>query len=99
MDASFGVGYAYQFDDDFTIGANVNYLTSKIDNYTSSMHFCNAGVTYHNEQSKETVALVFRNFGYQIKSYNGTKEQLPFEQISVTPEFCQIFFGLHHYLS
>ena len=36
MDASFGVGYAYQFDDDFTIGANVNYLTSKIDNYTSS---------------------------------------------------------------
>ena len=43
MDASFGVGYAYQFDDDFTIGANVNYLTSKIDNYTSSVISADAG--------------------------------------------------------
>ncbi|MFN8363225.1 MAG: hypothetical protein U0T85_06365 [Cloacibacterium normanense] len=49
MDASFGVGYAaYQFDDDFTIGANVP-LDFKIDNYTLLPFLQNAGVTYHNE--------------------------------------------------
>ena len=100
MDASFGVGYAYQFDDDFTIGANVNYLTSKIDNYTSSAISANAGVTYHNEQSKETVALVFRNFGYQIKSYNGTKEQLPFRAdigyTRILPEFPLAYTITYH---
>jgi hypothetical protein len=38
----------------------------------------NAGVTYHNKQSNETIALVFRNFGYQFKSYNGIRENVAF---------------------
>ena len=91
----------YQFDDDFTIGANVNYLTSKIDNYTSSAISANAGVTYHNEQSKETVALGFQKFwlSNQILQRE-TKEQLPFRaDIGYTRIFARISFGLHHYLS
>lgn len=78
MDASAGIGYAYQFEDDWTIGANVNYVTSKIDNYTSSAITATAGVTYYFDKSNETLALVFRNFGYQIKPYNGVREKLPF---------------------
>ncbi len=78
MDASIGLGYAFQFEDDFTIGANVNYITSKIDNYSSAAISANAGVTYHNEETKETVALVFRNFGYQFQPYNGVREKMPF---------------------
>lgn len=78
MDASVGIGYAYQFEDDFTIGINGNFVTSKIDTYTSSAVTATAGVTYHFDKSNETLALVFRNFGYQIKAYNGIKEKLPF---------------------
>ena len=51
MDASIGVGYAFQFEEDFTIGANVNYITSKIDNYSSAAISANAGVTYHNAET------------------------------------------------
>ncbi|RKE79146.1 hypothetical protein BXY58_3413 [Epilithonimonas arachidiradicis] len=78
MDASVGLGYAYQFEDDWTIGANINYVTSKIDTYSSSAVTATAGVTYYFDKSNETLALVFRNFGYQIKPYNGVRERLPF---------------------
>lgn len=77
MDASVGLGYAYQFEDDWTIGFNANFVTSKIDTYASSAVTANAGVTYHFEKSNETLSLVVRNFGYQIKPYNGVREKLP----------------------
>ncbi|MNK29686.1 hypothetical protein D3C87_480860 [compost metagenome] len=78
MDASIGLGYAYQFEDNFTIGANVNYITSKIDTYSSSAIAASAGVTYYFDKTNETLALVFRNFGYQFQPYNGVREKLPF---------------------
>ncbi len=78
MDASVGLSYAYQFDEDFTIAASTNFVTSKIDSYTSMAVVANAGVTYHNAESRETLALVFRNFGYQFKSFNGTRENVAF---------------------
>ena len=78
IDASIGAGYAYQFEDNWTIGANLNFVTSKIDTYTSSAISANAGVTYYNEKSKETLSIVARNFGYQIKPFNGVRENLPF---------------------
>lgn len=78
MDASVGVGYAYQFEDNWTIGINGNFVTSKIDTYTSSAVTATAGVTYYFDKTNETLALVFRNFGYQIKPYNGVRERLPF---------------------
>lgn len=100
MDASFGLGYAYQFDEDFTIGANINYITSKIDNFTSSAVYANGGVTYHDALNKETIALVFRNFGYQLKSYNGVKEQLPFRAdigyTRILPEFPLAYTLTYH---
>lgn len=78
MDASIGLGYAYQLEEDWTIGANVNYITSKIDTYTSMAISGNIGVTYYNERNKETLSLVARNLGYQFKSFNGFREDLPF---------------------
>ena len=78
MDASLGMGYAYQFEDNWTIGGNLNFVTSKIDTYSSMAISANAGVTYHFEKSKETLSLVARNFGYQIRPYNGVRERLPF---------------------
>ena len=47
-------------------------------NYSSAAISANAGVTYHNAETKETVALVFKNFGYQFQPYNGVREKMPF---------------------
>lgn len=77
-DVAVGGGYAYQFEEDWTIGGGINFITSKIDTYTSSALAGNLGVTYHNKKSKEVASLVFRNFGYQFKSFNGERENLPF---------------------
>ncbi len=78
MDASIGASYAYQFDEDWTIAGGANFITSKIDNFTSMAVVGTAGVTYHNKQSNETIALVFRNFGYQFKPFNGVRENVAF---------------------
>ena len=76
-DAAVGVGYAYQFEDDFTVGGSLNFVTSKIDNYSSMAVAASGSVTYHLKKRKETLSLVARNFGYQFKTYNGTRERLP----------------------
>ncbi len=78
MDASFGLGYAYQFEDEWTIGGNISLVTSKIDSYTSMAVSGSAGVTYYFERTNETLSIVARNFGYQIRPFNGVREKLPF---------------------
>lgn len=77
-DVAVGGGYAYQFEEDWTIGGGLNFITSKIDTYTSSALAGNLGVTYHNKKNKEVASVVIRNFGYQFKSFNGVRENLPF---------------------
>lgn len=77
-DAALGVSYAYQFEENWTVGGTASFVTSKIDNYSSMAVAGSAGVTYHINESKEVVSLVARNFGYQFKTFNGTREQLPF---------------------
>lgn len=78
MDASIGLSYAYQFDEDWTVAGSASFITSKIDTYTSMAVIGSAGITYHNKLSNETLALVFRNFGYQFKTYNGLREDVAF---------------------
>lgn len=78
FDSTLGIGYAYNFEKEWTIGANVKYINSQIDTFTSMAIAGDIGVTYHWEESKETVSLVARNFGYQFKTFNGNRESLPF---------------------
>ena len=78
IDATIGAGYALQFEDNWTIGMNLNYITSKIDTFTSMAIGASGGITYFNDKSNETVSLLFRNFGYQFKPFNGVRETLPF---------------------
>lgn len=77
-DAMLGISYAYQFEDDWTIGGTASLITSKIDTYHSMAVAGAAAVTYHFKKNKETLSLVARNFGYQLKTYNGEQERLPF---------------------
>ena len=78
IDATIGAGYALQFEENWTIGMNLNFITSKIDTFTSMAVGASGGVTYHSDKSNETVSVLFRNFGYQFKPFNGVRETLPF---------------------
>lgn len=76
-DGAIGIGYAYQFEDNWTVGGSVGFVTSRIDHFTSMALAGSGAVTYHIDESKETVSLVARNFGYQFRTYNGERERLP----------------------
>lgn len=77
IDASLGVGYAYQFEEEWTVGGNLNLISSKIDHYHSMAIAGSIAVAYHRKQSKETASFLVRNLGYQFKTYNGQRESLP----------------------
>ena len=77
-DVALGLNYAYQFEDNWTIGATAQFISSKIDTYTSMAISGSAGITYHFDKEKETISIIARNFGYQMKTYNGERELLPF---------------------
>lgn len=78
LDATAGFAYAYQFDPYFNIGGNIALITSKIDTYNSSAVAATAAMSYIDDESGNYIALTARNFGYQLKTYNGTRERLPF---------------------
>ena len=77
-DVAIGAGYAYQFEEDWTIGGGLNFITSKLTTILLPPSQEQRGITYHNKKNKEVLSLVMRNFGFQLKSFNGTRENLPF---------------------
>lgn len=78
-DTALGMGYAYHFEDNWTIGGSIHFISSKIDNYTSMALAGTGTITYYTDDEKRTsVSLVARNFGHQLKTYNGIHEPLPF---------------------
>ncbi len=79
-DLAFSLGYAYNiFKTDFFIGANVKLINSVIDNYSSFGIGADIGILYFNETSPYSLTLVVRNLGYQVTTFDETKEDLPFE--------------------
>lgn len=90
-DALAGIGYAYQFEEDWTIGGSVNFITSKIDNYTSMAVAGTGAITYSVKEWQSSISLVARNFGYQFKTYDGKRERLPLRvdlgYTQILPEF------------
>ncbi len=78
-DIAFSVGYAYTIPKTFFfVGANLKYIYSSIENYTSSGIAGDIGLMYANPTKPYSITLVARNIGLQITSFNGVREKLPF---------------------
>ncbi len=71
-------GYAYRLGKFFRIGANLKYVFSQLAEYKSSGLGGDFGILFSNRSGSE-LSLVLRNFGFQISTYNGTRESFPFE--------------------
>ncbi len=77
-DIALTIGYAYKIpNSDFTIGLNTKLINSSIANFSSFGIAADLGISYFNQNKSYSFALVIRNFGAQVKSFNGTNEKLP----------------------
>jgi hypothetical protein len=62
-----------------TAGVNLKPIFSSFEQYSSLGIALDLGVTYHNPGTLTTVGLVAKNMGFQITTYTGVREKLPFE--------------------
>lgn len=83
IDAQAGLSYAYRFEENFSIGGNISFITSRIDTFTSQAIAGNLAVSYFIEEDilgdsrDQNLSLVFRNLGTQLKTFDGLRERLP----------------------
>jgi len=74
------LGYAYHIPQSkWQVGLSTKFIFSSLESYTSTGWAFDAGVLYKNPETGIVTALVARNFGWQLSTYQGTKESLPFE--------------------
>ncbi|WP_053992998.1 type IX secretion system protein PorQ [Mangrovimonas sp. TPBH4] len=79
-EAAISFGYARQIGySDFYFGANVKFITSKLEQYNSIGAAVDLGVIYIDEDLGFHAALTVRNAGAQLKTYAGQNENLPLE--------------------
>ncbi|AOW15958.1 penicillin-binding protein [Polaribacter vadi] len=79
-DLAISVGYALNLPwTNFFFGANVKLINSNIQNFTSFGVAADFGILYNSPYKPYSFTLVARNAGAQIKSFNGTNEELPFK--------------------
>ncbi|WMI67507.1 type IX secretion system protein PorQ [Mangrovimonas sp. YM274] len=79
-EAAISFGYARQIGySDFYFGANVKFITSKLEQYNSIGAAVDLGVIYIDEDLGFNAAITVRNAGAQLKTYAGQNENLPLE--------------------
>ncbi len=79
-ESAFILGYAYQIPkSSWKIGINTKFIYSSFESFSSSGIATDIGFLYDNKKQGLQTALVFKNIGTQITTYQGTREKLPFE--------------------
>lgn len=74
------IGYAYKIPKSyFNLGVNLKYISSSIENYTSSGVAFDIGITYFNDIKPYIFSAIIRNVGYQLSMYDEQRESLPLE--------------------
>lgn len=80
QEAALSLGYAYNIPyTDFHIGANIKFISSRLEEFTSLGGAVDLGFIYNYEKWDLNVAAVVRNLGFQFTTFAGVNEQLPLE--------------------
>jgi len=101
-DYAFNLIYAKALLPNLQMGVNLKFLYSDYYKYYSSGLALDAGLTYHNDDKKRSLALVVKNFGTQIKPYREENyEELPLDvQIGFSQRLnhapFRFLISLHH---
>ena len=75
--ATFGAGK--QIDTNWRVGANVKLLYSALEKYYSFGLGVDVAATYYNPEKRFTAVWILKNAGYQLKTFNDERENLPIE--------------------
>jgi hypothetical protein len=87
------LGAARPLTDRISLGLNIRFGFSTFDVYKSSALAADAGLMYADTARRFTTALVLRNAGAQLSTYNEVRESLPFDlQIGITKRFRHLPF-------
>lgn len=79
-EGALSLGYAYNVPwTDLYVGANVKFISSALESYSSFGVASDIGLLYIDEKNDINFGLSLRNIGYQIKPYESNREKLPFE--------------------
>ena len=73
------VGGARQLSDRLSLGLNFKWAASTLDVYNAHALAADAGLLYADTARRYSIGLVLRNAGAQINTYNGVREDLPFD--------------------
>ena len=76
---SIQAGYGRQFDSMFSGGANLKFIYSRMYDYYSSGLAADLAFNYNRKHKNFSASVLVKNMGVQLKSYNGNREDLPFE--------------------
>ena len=77
-DYSGQIGWGYAANRYFSVGVNVKFIYSHLEQYTSTGIACDFGVTYAADSASGfTASLLARNIGLQLKKYNENGEREP----------------------
>lgn len=92
-ETAFTLGAARPLTDRLSLGLNLRLGLSTLDIYKSSALVADAGLMYADTARKWTIAIVLRNAGAQMSTYNGIREDLPFDaQIGITKQLRHLPF-------
>ncbi|MGO3707702.1 MAG: type IX secretion system protein PorQ [Mesonia hippocampi] len=79
-EAAISFGYAYNIPwSNFYIGANLKFISSKLESYSSIGIATDLGITYYYEDWDLVISAVVRNAGTQLTPYHETYEKLPLD--------------------
>jgi hypothetical protein len=80
QDLGFVIGAARPLSEHWSIGLNLKYLHSALEQYASSAISSDAGAIYQNKAKRFSFGIIAKNAGAQLSSYAGeAKGRLPFE--------------------
>lgn len=94
---AFILGWGYQIDSSFSVGANLKPIYSDLYLYNSLGIASDLSATYTNRTNGFTAALLVKNIGTQLTTYvdGGEREPLPFEvQAGISKKFKHMPFRL-----
>ena len=79
-DLALSIGYATNLPwTNLYFGANLKLINSNISNFTSTGIATDLAVLYYSPYKSYSFTVVVRNFGTQLKTFNGTNENIPFK--------------------
>lgn len=73
------VGIGRELYERVSLGANIKAVYSLFESYESTAIAGDLAAVFHDTASNTNIALVMRNFGKQLSTYNGISEDLPYE--------------------